>query len=71
MLYKNAETSREKIPNGLIQCVLLNAYSVCNKSLTLIQFFNENNIDITFITETWLKDNDTHIISELSKPHLQ
>ena len=37
-------------------------------SLTLIQFVNENNIDIAFITETWLKDNDTHIISELSKP---
>ena len=44
---------------------LLNARSVRNQTNDLRDYVTENNIDIFCLTETWLKTNETAIISEL------
>ena len=40
----------------------VNDQSLCNKDHTLFEHIHAKNIDLTVITETWLKDNDTNLI---------
>ena len=45
---------------------LLNAQSVKNKALDIIDHVNDNNLDLVALTETWLTDNDTVHKAELT-----
>lgn len=58
---------KSHVPEHL-NCVLLNARSVCNKTLTISEHVLDKKADIMFITETWLKPNDTAIIAEMTPP---
>ena len=52
------QISKVTIPKPNMQCKIatVNAQSIRNKDILLTQEFATNNIDITLITETWLKD---------------
>ena len=41
-----------------------NVRSLCNKATEVGDYITEQNIDLLAITETWLKDTDSHVISE-------
>ena len=48
-----------------LSCVLWNVRSICNKPDQVMQALDDADIDIAFITETWLSDhsgNITHVI---------
>ena len=51
-----------------IKAALWNARSTRNKTLSVYDFVLENNIDILFVTETWLCEDDPVIIGELTPP---
>ncbi len=53
-------------PNQQVNCLLLNARSVCNKAMTISEHILDKNADILFLTETWLHDDDSPIIEELT-----
>ena len=53
-------------PNCNLNVSTLNTRSVCNKSTEVLEIFDENNVDVLCITETWLKENDTVRIAELT-----
>ena len=44
---------------------MYNARSVCNKTATVLEFLSDNDIDICFITETWLKLDDKAKFAEI------
>ncbi len=44
---------------------LLNVRSLANKTFILRDFFTHNNLDILFMTETWIKDCDLSPFNEL------
>ncbi|XP_072046797.1 uncharacterized protein [Amphiura filiformis] len=47
---------------------LWNAWSVRNKTALLSDYTTENDIDVFFLTETWLYDDENVIIGELKPP---
>lgn len=47
---------------------LWNAHSICNKTFLLHDYISEHDIDIMFITETWLRAEDPVVIAECSPP---
>lgn len=55
-------------PNSIkfINAALINARSLMNKTLAVIDFFNDNNLDILFIIETWLTEHHAQILSFLN-----
>ena len=60
---KKPETSPTAINS--VSCVLWNVRSICNKTDEVMQALDDANIDIGFITETWLEEHSgltTHII---------
>ena len=52
----------------VLNCLLLNARSFCNKAPALAEYVLESSCDLAFITETWLKPGDNAIIKELCPP---
>ena len=48
------------------QISLLNARSIRNKALYINEIVLENNIDILALTETWLSDENSKIIAEIT-----
>ena len=50
-------------PN-LINLSVVNAQSLRNKTLQISEYITDNDIDICFITETWLKEGDEPLITE-------
>ena len=50
----------------LLNVSTLNARSICNKSADILEVFNERNVDVMAITETWLKSKDTVTPSNLT-----
>ena len=56
--------------NRNIKVGLVNARSLKKKIDTFLHEFLENSYDLGFITETWLKDNDTVEIEELNSNNL-
>ncbi|XP_071784465.1 uncharacterized protein [Asterias amurensis] len=53
-------------PNCNLNVSTLITRSVCNKPTEVLEIFDENNVDVLCITETWLKENDTVTIAELT-----
>ena len=52
-----------------LSAVLLNARSVCNKSLLINDYIVDSNSDILAITETWIKaTTPSSVIAELTPP---
>ncbi len=49
----------------LLRMSLLNVRSLANKNFILCDFFTHNNLDILFMTETWIKDCDLSPFNEL------
>ena len=49
-----------------INCSLINVRSVCNKIPILHEYIHNNNLDICFLTETWIRHEDTQIPSILA-----
>ena len=76
--FLQAEMDRYSNPNNFaqfpsssqnnIKAALWNARSTRNKTLSVYDFVLENNIDILFVTETWLCEDDPVIIGELTPP---
>ena len=53
--------------NGQLTCALVNFRSVCNKIDRPIDHIVDCNLDIVFITESWLSDDDSEIRNHLEK----
>ena len=51
-----------------LQCAVLNARSVNNKTTLLNEYVKDNDLDIFGITETWLKAKNQHSIAQLTPP---
>ena len=51
-----------------LNCLLLNARSVCNKSTLISEYILDSECDIALITETWLKPDDHTTEGELCPP---
>lgn len=49
-------------------CILLNAQSVCNKATTVHEHVLDQKADLVFLTETWLKPNNSAVIHEMTPP---
>ena len=49
-------------------CLLLNTRSVRNKSTLLCDYVSESNVDLAFLTETWLKPSDSAVVNDLVPP---
>ena len=51
----------------LLQVACTNVRSVCNKTSVLAEYVVESNLDILFLTETWLRPGeiDDHVIGDL------
>ena len=49
-------------------CLLLNTRSVRNKSTLLCDYVSETNVDLAFLTETWLKPSDSAVVNDLVPP---
>ena len=59
---QNIENQKKTVYNCWLNCLLVNARSVCNKAASIIDLIIENNLDILIITETWLySDQDANI----------
>ena len=50
---------------GKLKVALLNARSVCNKAVLIVDFIIDNTIDVLFITETWLNRENEAVLSDL------
>ena len=48
-----------------MKIMTFNARSLCNKTVGVTEFLKQNDCDICFITEAWLKIKDTSIVAEL------
>ena len=51
-----------------VTCILLNAQSLCNKTLTVREHMLDYKADMMLLTETWLKPSKTAIVNELTPP---
>ena len=51
-----------------VTCILLNAQSLCNKTLTVREHMLDYKADLMLLTETWLKPSKTAIVNELTPP---
>ena len=49
-----------------MKAVLINAQSIRHKVIPILELASDNDLDIIFITETWLNFDDTPIISSLN-----
>ena len=49
-------------------CLLLNTRYVRNKSTLLCGYVSETNVDLAFLTETWLKPSDSAVVNDLVPP---
>ena len=47
--------------------VLINARSIRNKALLLLDYIDEHGLDVVAMTETWLGDDDPSVVSELCR----
>ena len=45
-----------------------NAHSICNKTLLLCEYMLSHDIDIMFLTETWLGVDDLVVMNEITLP---
>ena len=59
----SVETNRTDFSSKL---GLVNARSVRNKTGKIVDILTGNKLDILVVTETWLSDNDDHIVSEIT-----
>ena len=50
-----------------VKCILLNPQSLNNKISILIQFLEDNSIDICLFTETWLKTQNNFVTASLKE----
>lgn len=48
-----------------IRCALVNARSIVNKTFILKDYFTSQNLDLLFVTETWLSVGESAALSEL------
>ena len=53
-------------PSPFIKAALINASSIRNKCHFVAEYFNDKNLDILLITETWLKLDDIPLIGLLT-----
>ncbi|XDV17969.1 hypothetical protein PO909_023757 [Leuciscus waleckii] len=60
--------SRQTGNNRPVRAALLNARSVTNKTFVLNDFISTRELDIFFLTETWIKPGDNSAFSELLPP---
>jgi hypothetical protein len=60
-----------KKKEGKLKCALINARSVCNKATEINDYITDRNLDVLYITETWLKGNerDNVVLAELLPPN--
>ena len=62
-------TSRQQACNkNLVSFCLINARSICNKTLLIRDFIDDRNLDIIGFVETWFTDSSTVDIATLTKP---
>ena len=62
-------TSRQQVCNkNLVSFCLINARSICNKTLLIRDFIDDKNLDIIGFVETWFTDSSTVDIATLTKP---
>ena len=62
-------TSRQQVCNkNLVSFCLINARSICNKTLLIRDFIDDRNLDIIGFVETWFTDSSTVDIATLTKP---
>ena len=64
-----APTNNMKVNGKTLKVALLNARSVCNKTEAIQELVADNSFSITCLTETWLRDGDTHLIGDFCPPH--
>ena len=55
-------------PDKYLNARLWNAQSLRNKTITVSDYLIQENVDIMFITETWLNINDSVVIGECTPP---
>ncbi|XP_033105946.1 uncharacterized protein LOC117108108 [Anneissia japonica] len=55
-------TLRQTSPDH-VNLAVWNAQSICNKSTEFVQYVVDHGIDVVSITETWLRENDSSIIT--------
>ena len=62
-------TSRQQACNkNLVSFCLINARSICNKTLLIRDFIDDRSLDIIGFVETWFTDSSTVDIATLTKP---
>ena len=68
--YVNIDTSSNAVKqqHDNPTCLLLNTQSVRNKSTLLCDYVSETNVDLTCLTETWLKPSYSAIVNDLVPP---
>ena len=47
-----------------LKVVSFSCQSIVGKSLEVLEYFEDNNIDIAICQETWMKRSDKHIVNE-------
>ena len=55
-------------PEKLLNCCLLNARSLRNKTTSFIDFVQDGNYDLVAVTKTWLNPDTASMISDIT-PH--
>ena len=53
-----------------VSCLLLNSRSICNKTDTVREHVLDQQADLVFITQTWLKPGNTAKINDLLLAYL-
>ena len=48
-----------------LKVMVFNARSLCNKTYGVCEFLRDNNCDICFVTEAWIKTKDESVIAEI------
>ena len=55
------------IKGKLFKAVSFNARSFRNKLTSIMTYLEENNIDLAFIQETWMRKSDGHLVSQIKE----
>ena len=60
------DNSIAKTDNDLAKIGIANVRSFSNKSCEVFDFITSQNLDIFFASETWIKENDSHILDQVT-----
>ena len=60
------DNSIQKKSNSHANVGIANVRSISNKTCEVFDFITSQNLDIFFATETWIKENDSHILDQVT-----